>query len=201
MITVRLIREQDAPVFREVLDAVCRERKHLAMLEAPPIEQVQSFIAANVKSGGPQFVAEEDGRIVGWCDALPGPAALGRAHIGRLGMGVLIGHRRRRIGRLLLETTIEGAREFGLQKIELEVFSSSEPAIALYRAFGFHEEGRRRRGRFVDGNYDDILMMALELDVPSRPQDPTPASGVPPAARKPRDRWCGSLGGSPAHSP
>lgn len=87
MIFVRQIREQDAPAFRDVLDAVCRERKYLAMLEGPPIEQVQSFVTANVKSGCPQFVAEQDGKIVGWCDALPGPAAFGMGHVGRLGMG------------------------------------------------------------------------------------------------------------------
>jgi len=161
MISARQIREHDAPALRDVLDAVCRERKYLAMLEGPPIEQVQSFVKANVKSGIPQFVAEQDGEIVGWCDALPGPAAFGMGHVGRLGMGVLIGFRRRKIGRLLLDATIERAREFGLQKIELEVFSSNEAAVALYRKFGFHEEGRKRRGRFVDGNYDDILMMAL----------------------------------------
>jgi len=184
MITVRQIREEDVPEFREVLDTVCRERRHLAMLEGPPIEQVQSFVTSNIRSGFPQLVAEEDGRIVGWCDALPGPAALGMAHIGRLGMGVLVGYRGRKIGRLLLKATIEKARELGLEKIELDVFASNGPAIALYRSFGFQEEGKRKRGRFVDGAYDDVLQMAFELKEPSQSPNPMPARAVPPAGQE-----------------
>jgi ribosomal protein S18 acetylase RimI-like enzyme len=94
---------------------------------------------------------------------------------------VLIGYRRRKIGRLLLDATIERAREFGLQKIELEVFSSNEAAVGLYRSFGFYEEGRKRRGRFVDGNYDDILMMALELKMPNQLPDSTSPAITPSA--------------------
>jgi len=157
------------------------------MLEGPPIEQVEAFVASSVRAGYPQFVAEEDGRIVGWCDALPGPAAFGMAHVGRLGMGVLNGHRGRGIGRLLLGAAVEGARGLGLQKIELDVFSSNEPAIALYRSFGFHEEGRRRRGRFVDGVYDDVLLMALDLNGPG-PPDTALASGAFPGRMEPRGR-------------
>jgi RimJ/RimL family protein N-acetyltransferase len=81
----------------------------------------------------------------------------------------------------LLDATIERAREFGLQKIELEVFSSNEAAVGLYRSFGFYEEGRKRRGRFVDGNYDDILMMALELKMPNQLPDSTSPAITPSA--------------------
>lgn len=178
---MRQIREEDVPAFREVLDAVCRERRHLAMLEAPPVEGVRSFVASNIRAGNPQFIAEEDGRIVGWCDVTRGNAAVGMAHVGRLGMGVLIGYRGRKIGRRLIQATMGKARELGLEKVELEVFSSNERAIALYRNLGFQEEGRKKRGRFVDGIYDDILLMALELKKPVRLTDPTLPSATPPA--------------------
>jgi ribosomal protein S18 acetylase RimI-like enzyme len=183
-IAVRQIREEDIPEFREVLDSVCRERRHLAMLEAPPIERVQSFVASNIVAGNPQFVAEENGRIVGWCDVTPGSAAVGMAHVGRLGMGVLTGYRGRKVGRRLINATVEKARMLGLEKIELGVFSSNEPAIALYRSLGFQEEGRKKRGRFVDGIYDDVILMALELKRPNPIPDPTPGSGPPPPRRE-----------------
>lgn len=172
MIVIRQIREEDAPAFREVLDAVCRERRYLATLEAPPIEGVQAFVTSNVKAGYPQFVAEEDGKLIGWCDAIPGDVSTGVAHIGRLGMGVLKEYRNRKIGRRLIEATIEKTRLLGLEKIELSVFPSNEPAIVLYRNLGFEEEGRRKRGRLVDGIYDDVLLMALFL------KRPEPAAGA-----------------------
>jgi ribosomal protein S18 acetylase RimI-like enzyme len=178
MITIRAIREDDAPAFREVLDAVCRERTYLALLEAPPLERVLAFVSANVKAGHAQFVAEEDGKMVGWCDAIPGDALSGTRHVGRLGMGVLKECRRQQIGRRLVEATIERASMAGLEKIELTVHASNEAAIALYRSLGFEEEGRRKRAWVVDGVYDDILLMALDLKPSNRVPEPAQRVGM-----------------------
>jgi ribosomal protein S18 acetylase RimI-like enzyme len=164
MVIIRQIRLTDAEAFREALDKVCRERRYLAAFEAPALEDVQSFIASNVKLGHPQFVAEHTGRVVGWCDAIPGEIASGTAHVGRLGMGVVPDFRGKRIGLRLLEATIEMAKTSKLEKIELSVYASNIPAIRLYRKLGFEEEGLKKRGRLVDGVYDDVLLLALELN-------------------------------------
>jgi ribosomal protein S18 acetylase RimI-like enzyme len=174
MTLVRSIRKEDALGFRAVLDAVARERKFIARFEAPPEEGVRAFVESNVELGHPQFVAEEEGRIVGWCDALPGTTSAGTAHIGHLGMGVLKNRRGNGIGGRLIEAAISGAKARGLEKIELSVYSSNQVALALYRSFGFREEGKRLRGRLVDGIYDDVLLMALDLKMPNQPTDPTP---------------------------
>jgi ribosomal protein S18 acetylase RimI-like enzyme len=84
-------------------------------------------------------------------------------HVGTLGMGVLKDFRGRGIGRRLIEETIAQATQLGFEKLELTVHASNERAIALYRRVGFTEEGRRKRGWFVDGIYDDLILMALEL--------------------------------------
>src|SRR5580704_8669681 len=106
MISIRPIREADAESFRETLDAVCRERKYLARSEAPPLESVRKFVEANVRAAHPQFVAEEGGRVVGWCDALPDQQKFGRAHVAILGMGVLRDYRGQKIGVRLIEAVI-----------------------------------------------------------------------------------------------
>lgn len=49
-------------------------------------------------------------------------------------------------------------------RIELEVFSSNEHAVALYRKLGFQVEGVKRRARRLDGDDDDIVFMALLRD-------------------------------------
>ena len=188
MTRVRAIRKEDAPGFRTVLDAVSKERKFLARFEAHPEDRVRAFVDSNVNLGHPQFVAEEDGQIVGWCDALPGTVSAGTAHIGHLGMGVLKSQRGKGIGRRLIEATIAGAMAVGLEKIELSVYASNKPAIALYRRFGFREEGKRLRGRLVDGIYDDVFIMALDLKVPNQSMDPTFASGTSRAGHEPRHR-------------
>ena len=131
-------------------------------MEGPPLESSIKFVAGNVKSGHPQFVAEDEGAIVGWCDAIPGES--GRTHIGGLGMGILKDFRGQGIGKRLLQATIDEARRISLEKIELSVYSSNEAAIALYRKAGFVDEGLKKPGRLVEGIYDDVLLMALHLN-------------------------------------
>ena len=166
MITIREIRADDVPAFRLALDSVCRERKYLAAMEAPAEDRVRTFVTENVTAGHPQFVAESDGQIVRWCDAIPGEQSAGTAHIGRLGMGVIRSHRGQGIGRRLLGATIGKARRLGQEKIELSVYASNSTAIMLYAKLGFVEEGRKVRGRLVDGVYDDVVLMALWLSEP-----------------------------------
>ena len=163
-VLIRPIQESDIPEFHRVLDGVCRERRYLGALEAPPTERTERFVKTNVEKDHPQFVAFVNGEFAGWCDAIPGDVSSGDAHVGRLGMGVAKQFRRQGIGAKLMHAVLDKARAQGLQKIELGVYSSNTGAIALYQRFGFTEEGRKKRGRLVDGDYDDVVMMALFLD-------------------------------------
>jgi len=161
MIEIRPIAIDDAASFREALDAVCRERRYLHSLAAPPLEKAREFIGKNIEKDHAQFVAVEQDKIVGWCDITPG--SQGEAHVGKLGMGVLKSHRGQGLGRKLLEATLAKTRRQAFEKIELSVYSSNAPGLALYRKMGFVEEGVRKRARLVDGIYDDIILMALFL--------------------------------------
>jgi ribosomal protein S18 acetylase RimI-like enzyme len=53
--------------------------------------------------------------------------------------------RGRGVGATLMAAAIGRARDHGLHKLCLEVFAQNAAAIALYRKFGFVEEGRRAR--------------------------------------------------------
>jgi ribosomal protein S18 acetylase RimI-like enzyme len=62
---------------------------------------------------------------------------------GEIGMAVLSEWRGRGVGSALLAAAIGWARQRGLHKLSLSVFPHNAAAIALYRKFGFVEEGRR----------------------------------------------------------
>ena len=145
--------------FRGVLDAVARERRFLAFLEAPSAAQLRRFVLNNLRNDVPQFVAVADAEVLGWCDVVPKTHVTLR-HVGALGMGVAAQHRARGIGKALLRATIEGASARGISRIELLVRADNEPAIALYRRFGFELEGRLRNYLIVDGTSHDVLAMA-----------------------------------------
>lgn len=156
--------EEYAESLRRCLDAVARERIHLALLEAPPIEGVRAFVRALAAGHGVQFLAvTESNDVVGWCDVVPN-AREGFRHSGQLGMGVASNARGVGLGRRLATAAIEGAWARGLERVELEVFASNERALGLYRSLGFAVEGMRRRARKLDGVYDDNVLMALLRD-------------------------------------
>lgn len=75
-------------------------------------------------------------------------------------------YRGRGLGRRLAVQTIVAARQVGMERVELDVFASNEPAVALYRALGFITEGIKRRARKLEGQYDDNVFMALLDDQP-----------------------------------
>ena len=82
-------------------------------------------------------------------------------HRGGFGMTVLKAHWGRGIGTALVRTLLEWAqRHPEIEKVCLSVFATNDRAIALYRKFGFEQEGRLRRSfRFDPSHYDDEILM------------------------------------------
>jgi ribosomal protein S18 acetylase RimI-like enzyme len=146
--------------FRLALDEVAREKRFLLFEEAPSLEHMRAFVASNIASGNPQFVALADGVVVGWCDVLRETGRPSRNHCGTLGIGLVARHRGKGLGRLLLGEVLAAATSVGIKRVELTVRASNHAAIALYRAMGFVDEGRRRAAYFIDGLYGDSLSMA-----------------------------------------
>jgi RimJ/RimL family protein N-acetyltransferase len=146
--------------FRKAMGSVALERNYLAQIDDPPMEWATKFVTNNVAKGHAQFVAVENGAVIGWCDITPG-ARPGFMHSGSVGMGVIKDWRHQGLGKALLNACIQKSFENGLTRIELEVYADNSAAIALYRSLGFVEEGLKRRARFLDGHYQDLLIMAL----------------------------------------
>jgi hypothetical protein len=86
--TIRSITAGDSGGFHAAVDSVARERRYLSFMEAPPFDQIRAFVLKTTDDGLPQFVAQVDGQIVGWCDILPDTRRTVSAH-GTLGMGLL----------------------------------------------------------------------------------------------------------------
>ena len=154
--------EEHIESFRVCLDAVAKERRYLALTQAPPADAVREFIRSAIARRVPQFVALDGRQVIGWCDIFPHERE-SFAHAGRLGMGLLPQYRGQGTGRRLAEKTIELAKLIGLERIELDVYASNKPAIALYKGLGFGLEGVKRKGRKLDGIYDDVVVMGLLL--------------------------------------
>ncbi|MEK8049284.1 GNAT family N-acetyltransferase [Ideonella sp. DXS22W] len=157
------IRNEHAGSFHACLDAVCREKRYLAQIEAPPPDKVAGFVRDSVAADVAQFVVLDGERVVGWADIFPAWAhAL--AHTGRLGMGLLPEWRGAGLGERLLRTCIAKAWAKGLTRIELEARADNAHAIRLYERVGFMHECTKPRGLRFEGQYFDAVQMRLLKD-------------------------------------
>jgi putative acetyltransferase len=109
------------------------------------------------------FVAENGDAIVARL-SLARDSHPASAHVADLGLMVAAAHRRRGIGRSLLDQAVAWARESGIEKLELHVFPHNEPAIKLYEQFGFEREGVRRNHFRRGGRLFDAVLMTYRVD-------------------------------------
>jgi putative acetyltransferase len=84
-------------------------------------------------------------------------------HVASLGMAVAPDWRRRGVGSALLTEAIRWAKEIGVEKLALSVYPHNEPALGLYRKFGFQEEGRLTGHSKKSIGYLDEIVMGLWL--------------------------------------
>lgn len=111
------------------------------------------------------LVARDRGVIVGFLTAQGGQLDRMR-HAAKIEIMVARDARDRGVGKALMAAVIAWARDSRhVRKLGLNVFATNERAIALYRAFGFVEEGRRvREYRMEDGTWRDDVLMYLWVD-------------------------------------
>lgn len=151
------------PSFYQALSSVASERIYIEMIEPPTYENVKKYQVGLIEKNCPVFYAlNEKDQVVGWCDI--GVSENPRLkHRGHLGMGLVAEYRGQGVGSRLMTQALEHSKTIGLEKVELQVYTSNEAAIALYKKMGFQEEGLIRNYRQLDGRVFDVLVMAVFL--------------------------------------
>ena len=144
----------------ELFAAVAEERTGIAT--EPPVDveartaQFTSTITSTIASS---IVAVADSQIIGMIHV-----EVSRHGFGELGMLVDREWRGSGVGSGLLQAAIDWARDQGLHKLCLEVFAHNTAGIALYRKYGFVDEGHRvRQYRRASGELWDSIVIGLAL--------------------------------------
>jgi len=153
-ISVRPAEDGDRRALALLFAAVAKERDGIGA--EPPIDVDELAKSWKVDD---TLVALAHGGIVG--EIHVEPSWMG---FGEIGMMVAADWRGRGVGSALVAASIDRARGRGLHKLALSVFPHNSAAIALYRKFGFVEEGRLvRHVRRADGQLWDLIEMGLLL--------------------------------------
>jgi ribosomal protein S18 acetylase RimI-like enzyme len=151
---IRPARDEDRLPMAIVFAAVAEERDGIG--SEPPVD-VEARAASWTLDG--TFVAAAGSEILGSIDI-----ACSSHGYGEIGMAVAREWRGRGVGSALMVAAIEWARQRGLHKLSLSVWPHNAAAIALYRKYGFVEEGRRvKQMRRQSGELWDLVDMGLLL--------------------------------------
>jgi L-amino acid N-acyltransferase YncA len=107
----------------------------------------------------PVLVAEGEGGVLAWGSLNvfnPRPAY---DHVADFSIYVARRARGMGIGRELLQSLIEAAREIGFHKMVLAAFDWNRSGIALYKGAGFRQVGVYREQGLLNGRWVDTVIM------------------------------------------
>jgi ribosomal protein S18 acetylase RimI-like enzyme len=110
-----------------------RDQEGLGLNDSDSRGQIAAFLERN---RGMSYVIRDQGRVV---------AAVLCGHDGRRGslhhLAVAPSHRKRGLGRLLVQRCLDRLREEGIQKCNIFLFATNEEGQRFWRAIGYRERG------------------------------------------------------------
>lgn len=111
------------------------------------------------------WVAELDGRIVGWTAITPVSARECYAGVGESSAYVTETARGRGVGKALLFTQVTEADKAGLWTLQTSIFPENRASLALHHSAGFRTLAVRTRIAQLDGTWRDTVLLERRGDL------------------------------------
>ena len=106
-----------------------------------------------------RLVARADDQVVGWAALSPVSGRCVYAGVAEVSIYVSASARGQGIGRALLAALVEASERAGLWTLQAGIFPENAASLALHRAHGFREVGRRERIGQMNGVWRDVVFM------------------------------------------
>ncbi len=106
-----------------------------------------------------RLVALSGGRVAGWAALSPVSAREVYAGVAEVSVYVGADFRGRGLGRALLEALVRESEAAGIWTLQASIFPENVASVALHKACGFREVGRRERIGRMDGRWRDTLLL------------------------------------------
>ena len=138
-----------------------REREEVTLT----VEQEENFIESyRLSPHRLMLTAFRNGKVLGNCSLVPIGSHRRYAHRCGVAIALYREYWGLGIGRKMLETVLDAAKKVGYEQAELEVVSTNERAIALYKKLGFVKYGQIPHNmKYTDGSYADTDWMMKVL--------------------------------------
>ena len=112
-----------------------------------------------------RFVAEREGRIVGWIALVPVSPRECYAGVAEVSAYVGAEARGEGVGTALLARLIESSERGGIWTLETGVFPENGPSLRLLQRFGFRVVGTRERIGRMHGMWRDVVFLERRSEV------------------------------------
>ena len=165
---IRQAEEADAELLTGYLKAISAETRNV--IREPEevrtsVEEEAEFIRKNRENPWAlHLLAFADGVLAGSCSFAGNSERIRMRHRCTVGISLYRAFWGMGIGTVLLGEILDAAGTVGYEQAELEVVSTNEAAVGLYKKFGFQVTGTIPRAfRYRDGSYADFLFMVKDL--------------------------------------
>ena len=109
--------------------------------------------------GVARLLARDDGKLIGWAALSPVSSRRVYAGVAETSVYVSLERRGTGVGRLLLDRLISESEQNGIWTLQAVMFPENAASVALHRAAGFREVGRRERISKLNGSWRDTILL------------------------------------------
>ena len=139
MIHIRKAVENDLPQLLSIYNDIILNTTAVYDYEPHTLEMRKQWFETKRQQGFPVFVAEEDGKILGFSSIGPFRAWAAYKYSVENSVYVAAKAREKGIGKLLLPPLIEAAKKLQLHTIIASIDATNEASLRLHKSFGFEE--------------------------------------------------------------
>lgn len=138
-----------------------REPEEVTVTHEEEISFINNFLTSEKSL---MLIATLNGKCIGNCCINPIGSYKRYAHRCEVAIALYQEFCGQGIGRVMLETVLQAAKELGFEQAELEVISDNKNAIALYEKLGFKKYGTLPNNmKYADGTYTSADWMMKKL--------------------------------------
>jgi L-amino acid N-acyltransferase YncA/DNA-binding transcriptional ArsR family regulator len=165
-VTTRAMEDGDVAVVREIYAQGIATRNATFETEVPSASQLRSKWLP-----GHQWVAEVDGRVVGWAATSAVSSRPCYSGVGETSVYVAEGSRGQGIGKALMYRQVTEADAGGLWTLQTSIFPENRASIALHHSAGYRTLAVRSRIAQLDGVWRDTVLLERRREDQDEPAD------------------------------
>lgn len=164
MITIRLATESDLPAMLAIYNDIIVNTTAVWDYEPHTLEMRRQWLATKQEQGFPVFVALDNHKLVGFASIGTFRTWIGYRFTVENSVYVDRFCRGKGTGKLLLQKTIDAARELNLHSIIAGIDADNEISIEMHKKLGFKEAAHLKEVGYKFDRWLDLKLLELIID-------------------------------------